>query len=126
MTDVFSPMFETIIVVFVVSELCDLSSIWPPETPQPSASIPAPTPGAATTATPPSTDATAHPLVEEFGCRWIMDTYRPMAPVGRDLAIQHLASSMSLKRQQDSGGFSLILTGDVAEALRECEAQGYE
>ena len=124
MADVFSPMFETVIVVFAVSEFCDLSSIWPPEIQLPSASTPAP-PEPATTATPTPTDATAHPLVDEFGCPWIMDTYRPMAVAGRDLAIQHVASSMSLKRSQDGRGFSLVLIVDAGEALRECEAQGF-
>ena len=71
------------------------------------------------------TEAGQHPLVEEFGCQWIMDTYRPMTMLGRDLAVQHLANSMSLKRQE-RGSFSLVGTGDAAPALRECEAQGYE
>jgi hypothetical protein len=52
-----------------------------------------------------------------------MDTYRP---VGRDVAIQHLAASMSLKREPDGSGFSQVLAPDAAEALQACEAQGFE
>ena len=58
-------------------------------------------------------------LVEEFGCQWIMDTYRPMAILGRDPAIQHLANSMNLKKNPSV--FSYVTTGDAAQALRECE-----
>ena len=60
-----------------------------------------------------------HKLVEEFGCQWILDTYRPMSDLGRDIAIMHLSNEMNLKR-----GVSLtshVGTGDAAEALRECE-----
>ena len=94
--------------ITALGEFCDAAS---PAVPTP-------------TARPTGTEA--HPLVEEFGCQWIMDTYRPMAPVGRDLAIQFLATSMYLKRAEEGEGLiSLIGVGDAAAALRECEAQGY-
>ena len=66
--------------------------------------------------------AEQHPLVKEFGCQWIMDSYRPMTELGRDFAIQHLSTEMMLKR----GGLTHIGTGDAAEALRECEAEGFK
>lgn len=56
-------------------------------------------------------------LVERFGCQWILDTYRPMASLGRDFAVMHLSNEMSLK----SSAFEHIGTGDAAAALRECE-----
>lgn len=59
-----------------------------------------------------------HELVEEFGCQWILDTYRPMAELGRDFAVLHLSNEMTLKR---NSAFGYIGTGDAAEALRECE-----
>ena len=63
-----------------------------------------------------------HELVEEFGCQWLMDTYRPMVVIGRDAAIQHVANSIDFSR----GGFSSFTpAGDAAAAIRECEAQGY-
>ena len=71
------------------------------------------------------TDTASHPLVNEFGCQWIMDTYRPMVTAGRDLAIQHVANSMMLKRQNDGRGFGFIGSGDAAVAVRECEATGF-
>ena len=58
-------------------------------------------------------------LAQEFGCQWIMDTYRPMAALGRDLAIQHVATSMMLKRN-DPGWW--VGSGDAAAALRACES----
>lgn len=80
------------------------------------------TPTVAATATATPTATAPHPLVEEFGCQWIMDTYRPAAQLGRDLAIQHLANSMMLKRSEPGDSFSSIGTGDAAPALWECEA----
>ena len=60
-------------------------------------------------------------LVNEFGCQWIMDTYRPFADVGRETAVLNLSTEMTLKRDD----LSFIGTGDAAEALRECEAVGW-
>ena len=78
--------------------------------------------GEDTTATSAPAAPRQHKLVEEFGCDWLMDTYRPMAVIGRDAAIQHVANSIDLSR----GGFSSFTpAGDAASAIRECEAQGY-
>lgn len=68
-----------------------------------------------------------HPLVEEFGCQWIMDNYRPMAMMGRDGATMHVSNSMNAKRmEQGVMSFNLVTVGDAAAALRECEAQGFQ
>ena len=63
-----------------------------------------------------------HELVEEFGCQWIMDSYRPFVSLGRDSAVMALSSDMMLKR---GNALDHISTGDAAEALRECEAAGH-
>lgn len=98
----------------------------PTSTPKPTAqatvkpkltSTPIPTPTPKPTATP--KPKKQHELVEEFGCRWIMDTYRPMTDLGRDMAILHLSNEMTMKRGMSA--FSYVGTGDAAEALRECE-----
>ena len=51
-----------------------------------------------------------------------MDTYRPFATLGRDLAVLNLASAMTAK-QLEQGSVSLVGAGDAAAALRECEAR---
>ena len=65
-------------------------------------------------------------LADEFGCQWIMDTYRPMATLGRDTATLHVSNEMTLKRQQAGNVFGLVGSGDAAAALRECEARGFK
>ena len=60
-------------------------------------------------------------LVKEFGCQWIMDTYRPMVELGREMAVLNLSTEMTLKRDE----LSYIGSGDAAEALRTCEAAGH-
>ena len=52
-----------------------------------------------------------------------MDTYRPVAVAGRDAGITHLSNMMNIEKGQSF--FSYVGTGDAAEALRECESQGY-
>ena len=59
-------------------------------------------------------------LAEEFGCQWIMDTFRPMLPIGRDTAIQHVANSMTIKANDV---LRVIGSGDAATAVRHCEGQ---
>jgi len=66
-----------------------------------------------------------HPLVEEFGCQWIMDTYRPMTMMGRDGATMHVSNSMNSKRFV-RGAMPSVTVADAAAALRECEAQGFQ
>ena len=66
-----------------------------------------------------------HPLAVEFGCQWILDTYRPMIQLGRDWAVLHLSNAMTLKYVQDVGINRYVTSGDAAEALRECEDAGY-
>ena len=68
-----------------------------------------------------SSAAKQHELVEEFGCQWIMDAYRPFADLGREMAVLSLSTDMALKRDN----LTHIGTGDAAEALRECEAAGW-
>lgn len=86
------------------------------------AATPAPTP----TPIPATATPTPVSLAEEFGCQWIMDTYRPMAMLGRDMATVHVANSMTLKRQESGRLLSLIGSGDAAAAIRECEARGFK
>ena len=74
-----------------------------PPTPEPEPVASTPTPA-------------GNPLAREFGCQWIMDTYRPASQFGRDTAIQHVANSMMLKR-----GSGFVGSGDAAAAVRECE-----
>ena len=62
------------------------------------------------------TPDTRHRLVQRFGCTWIMDNYRTMAPAGRDTAILHVSNVMNL---QDAGGY--VSAGDAGAAIRECE-----
>ena len=62
-------------------------------------------------------------LADEFGCQWIMDTYRPMSTLGRDVGIMHLSNAMNLKK--GVGVLSYVSTGDAAVALRTCESRGY-
>ena len=70
---------------------------------------------------PASTATSANKLANEFGCQWIMDTYRPMEMLGRDAAIMHVANSMSLARND----LSYIGSGDAAAAVRACESLGH-
>ena len=53
-----------------------------------------------------------------------MHTYRPVAILGHDFAIQDLTASMTTKRLESGGLFSLIGTGDAAAACRTCESRG--
>ena len=79
--------------------------------------------GAVTPAAEPEpTPRTTNDLAEEFGCQWIMDTYRQMASRGRDMAVEHVSTSMSLKE----AGMEYIAESDAAEAVRWCEAEGYQ
>ncbi len=79
------------------------------------------------TATPLPTATPVPTLASVFGCQWIMDTYRPMAMLGRDTAVMHLSNEMNL-RVMTANPMSLthIGTGDAASALRECEAAGFK
>ena len=81
------------------------------------------TPTAVATPRPPPTATAQHPLVAEFGCQCIIDTYRPFTMLGRELAILNLANAVTAKRLEQ-GSFSLVRTGDAAPALRECERRG--
>ena len=63
-----------------------------------------------------------HPLVEEFGCQWILDSYRPFVSLGRDHAVLALATEMNLKvLEKNPNSLRHIGAGDAAAALRECE-----
>ena len=62
-------------------------------------------------------------LVDEFGCQWIMDTFRPMTLAGRDAAIMHVSNSMNAEKISDV--FDYVSVGDAAAAVRTCEARGY-
>lgn len=85
------------------------------------------TPVPIATSTPLPTATPVPTLASVFGCQWIMDTYRPMAILGRDSAISHLATSMELKiMQANPMSLTIIGTGDAAVALRECEAAGFK
>ena len=55
-----------------------------------------------------------------------MDTYRPLTALGRDFAVQMLATSMTAKRLESGGAISFIGAGDAAPALRACEARGFK
>ena len=83
-------------------DLLERTTMEPP-TPEPEPVASTPTPA-------------GNPLTREFGCQWIMDTYRPASQFGRDTAIQHVANSMMLKR-----GSGFVGSGDAAAAVRECE-----
>ena len=63
-------------------------------------------------------------LIAQFGCQWIMDTYRPMEIAGRDAAIMHVANTMNIEQEFSLTGY--VGTGDAAVAVRECESQGYK
>ena len=120
---------ELVMLTYLVGQFCDGSPPTAAAAPTATTRTPSvtrtPTARATVTRTPSPTATAQHPLVKEFGCQWIMDTYRPAAILGRDLAIQSLATSMSVKRLE-SGTFSFIGPGDVAPALRECEARGFK
>ena len=92
----------------------------PTSTPKPTAQATAkPKPTSTPKSIPTPKPKKQHELVEEFGCQWIMDTYRPMTDLGRDTAILHLSNEMTMKRGMSA--FSYVGTGDAADALRECE-----
>ena len=106
-------LFVVLIGLFLLMVACSDESVkTTPATTAPTATPIPPT----TTLTPKQENK----LVAEFGCQWIMDTYRPMTTLGRDMAVMNLATEMSLKR----GGLSHIGSGDAVAALRECEAKG--
>ncbi len=110
---------ELVVLIYLVEQFCDGDS--PAPTASPTAARGTPT--ATRTPTPTPTVAAQHPLAMEFGCQWIMDTYRSVAMAGRDLAILNLSTAMTAKRLEQ-GSFIFVGTGDAAAALRECEAQG--
>ena len=109
---------ELVVLTYLVEQFCNGSP--PTATAAPTATLGTP----ATTRTPTPTADAQHPLVEEFGCLWIMDTYRPVAILGRDFAIQTLAASMTAKRLEAGGSISFVGAGDAAAALRACESLG--
>ena len=47
-----------------------------------------------------------------------------MAILGHDFAIQDLTTSMTTKRLESGGSFSLIGTGVAVAACRTCESRG--
>ena len=63
-------------------------------------------------------------IIDQFGCQWIMDTYRPMEIAGRDAAITHVANAMNIEREYSLTGY--VATGDAAQAVRTCEERGYK
>lgn len=66
-------------------------------------------------------------LADEFGCQWIMDTYRTLGTMNRDTGFQQVSIAMANKRQRDqSGPRTWVGTGDAAAAVRGCEAQGFK
>ena len=110
---------ELVVVTYLVGQFCDDSQPSAADTPAPTTR----TPTATRTPTPAPTVATQHPLAAEFGCQWIMDTYRSVAMAGRDLAILNLSTAMTAKRLEQ-GSFIFVGTGDAAAALRACESLG--
>ena len=116
-------LYDLGLLEFAITQFCDtVTASDATPTRQPTRTAPVATPTPTATPTPAPTVGTQHPLVEEFGCQWIMDTYRSVAMAGRDLAILNLSTTMTAKRLEQ-GSLSFVGTGDAAAALRECEAQ---
>ena len=73
---------------------------------------PTPTP-----TTSPPTPVPANALARQFGCEWIMDTFREARDAGRGAALQRVADAASERNKKFVG------TGDAAAAVAECEGE---